>query len=177
MLRTESLQTLSGRTTLWAAAYETASRSPWVGHGFTFGTDALRGAKASRASHYIQRIESTGVRAGTFHNGYIQSVLDIGVIGSVFYLGVIALALWRILIRDTQRVYGAVAFVLVFGAVANFGKTFVYSAAVFDSILFWASAVVALNFTPASKADLQVSSGANDVVAQHTLGLRPRQTV
>lgn len=138
IFRTESLETLSGRTTLWGAAINSFEHSPLIGNGFTAGTDALAHIKTTTYDgNYVNKIARLAERRGSFHNGYIQSLLDTGILGTFFYISILSLALIRVYKKRLWEQYPAHCFILFYGCILNIGKTFIYSASVLDSVLFW----------------------------------------
>ncbi len=79
------------------------------------------------------------------HNGYIQSLVDSGVIGTLFYVLVVLLAIRSFYRYDRKRAFPAEFAGLIFLTVANLGEAVIYSASVFSSILFWLLAIFALS--------------------------------
>ena len=142
--RVESLATLSGRTVLWEASIRAMSRSPVFGNGYTTGVDALIETSKRNEARYLDHIADLETRRGTIHSGYIQSLLDSGLVGTFFYVTLIVLGLKRLLSNDQQRQFGVVFFIVMYAAIANLGKNFIYSASVFDAVLFWLVIPVAL---------------------------------
>lgn len=146
VLRSDSLEHLSGRTVIWKAAFKKFWDSPSLGYGFTSGSDALKGRNSSG------RIEGTPRYAGlmsntsfTLHNGYLQALLDSGLLGGFFYMAIIGSALWNLFIYDVEKKHGAEMYSLVFLAVSNFGETVIFSAAVFHAVFYWYLVIFALH--------------------------------
>ncbi len=70
--------TLTGRTDLWDFAIKSVFQHPLLGHGY--------GAFWSPASHEAEAIrESIGWQAPTSHNGYLDLLLDFGLVGIGLY--------------------------------------------------------------------------------------------
>lgn len=140
ILRTESIENLTGRTEVWALAMKRVERRPWLGYGFAAGgmgvaTDS--GAFTSRA-----RASTT---VPTLHSGYVQSLVDSGTIGTALYGLIVGIAILRMLVRDRRRSYGAECFALIFLAVANIGESVIFTASTFPSIFFWYAAILAFS--------------------------------
>lgn len=70
--------TLTGRTDLWQAAAEAASRKPWVGHGYS----AFWAAGAGPSDVLWRRI---GWQPPNAHNGYLDVWLDLGLVGLALF--------------------------------------------------------------------------------------------
>jgi len=148
--RAGSLSTLTGRLPLWETAIEDFSKRPFIGYGSTLGSYALRYDSDNTATLVSSpRREGRSLSAETIHNGYFQTMLDLGVFGGFFYVMIFVIAIRRMYLRDELRRYGAVGYAVVFMAIANMGESIVYSAAVSHSIVFWIAVVFALHrFTP-----------------------------
>jgi O-antigen ligase len=79
---------LTGRVPLWQAALEAISQRPWLGYGYSGFWTA-----DSRAVHTIWR--TIGWEAPSAHNGYIDTALQLGVIGLALFL-----RLWGRIVYD-----------------------------------------------------------------------------
>lgn len=143
--RTESLENLSGRTYIWAIAFESAMMKPLLGYGYTVGADgvSLLSSGGFASDSYRDR--------ATLHSGYVQSLLDSGIVGSLFYLGIILLALYKLYFCDKDRKYVASFYIVNYFAIANIGESLIYSVSSFDGIIFWLFAVQALSIRKAKK--------------------------
>ena len=152
-LRAESITTLTGRVGLWEEGLRAFYRQPLLGYGYTAGALGLRSASAYSANDNANIDSTRDLGKTTLHNGYLQSLLDSGVLGTLFYLAIIAVALRRQLRRPlgTPR-DRAVLFGLVYFAVANAAQNVIYSASVFDGILFFGLAIYAMSPLQASRA-------------------------
>jgi len=144
VVRTEGIESLSGRVGLWRAGVSAIADSPLLGYGLTLGALGLPTRMPTDARSDASLHELTSVSRETLHNGFLQSFLDTGFIGALVYLGIVVLAPIRLLLHDSARRYSHVLFVLVFMAVANLGETVIYSGAVFDGVLYWGMVVFAL---------------------------------
>jgi exopolysaccharide production protein ExoQ len=92
--------TLTGRTELWQLATEMIWKEPWIGYGFGGFWQGLNGT----GSGYILRALSW--TPSHPHNGYLQLLLDLGILGlSIFFIG-LAITLIRSLnyVRSTKEV-------------------------------------------------------------------------
>jgi O-antigen ligase len=140
--RLDSVRDLTGRTELWQSAYKGWSARPWLGYGFTLGGLGLQ------RDHLIAAdADPTTFSRMTLHNGYIQSLLDSGLVGVVFYLLAILIAITRILRFDSKRRFPEVLYVLLYLSIANGGESVIYSGSVFQSLCFWIFAVFAMRLT------------------------------
>jgi len=132
LLRAESLKTLSGRVDIWKFAINRCKDNIF-GLGFTAGGDILANMKTNAfpklADHYAYRLK--------LHSGFIQSLCDIGLIGSIFYVLIIISAFILLFMKDKQRQLRLEFFCLVFLTVTNFAETTILSVATFHSIVFW----------------------------------------
>jgi exopolysaccharide production protein ExoQ len=76
--------TLTGRTDLWPLVIEMIGKQPWIGYGYGGFWQGLNGV----GSAYIWR--ATGWLPSHPHNGFLQILLDLGVLGlGVFTIGYI----------------------------------------------------------------------------------------
>jgi len=145
--RLDSVGTLTGRTGLWEAAEQGFSRRPWLGYGYTLGAEGIPGLESPGGD-----VDPTDLSRATLHNGYVQSLLDAGILGFSLYGLTILLAVVRILLRDRERRYPEILYALLFLAVANGGESVIYSGAVFPSLCFWTCTVFALSLPRAPVA-------------------------
>lgn len=79
-LLSRDISTLTGRTLVWTAAWDKVLERPWVGWGhssFWLGWDG-------RGSAYV--LAYAGWNAGYGHNGFLDALLDLGLVG-FFFLG------------------------------------------------------------------------------------------
>jgi O-antigen ligase len=91
---------LSGRTELWSALMVSISKRPWLGYGFSAFWQGTKGESGSV-------LDAAGWRAGYAHNGFLDIVLQLGVIGiATFAVGY--LVSWRRALRFQSRVQGPV---------------------------------------------------------------------
>ena len=148
-LRLNSITTLSGRTDLWQRGLRALEYRPLLGYGLTLGSEGLQQKKNGIDTPDIN--DARKVARASLHNGYMQSVLDSGVIGTLFYLLVITIAFFRFLHRDVARRYGAAFYSFLFLALANLGESIIYSASVFHSVFFWFLAIFALSLESSPK--------------------------
>lgn len=130
--RIESIKNLSGRTILWQSALKPFFNSPIVGYGFTVGADGFKESKG----YFKSKGDGFSDRA-TLHNGYVQSLLDSGVLGTIFYVSIILFATFKLYAYDRMRKYKTSFFVLNYYMVANMGESLIYSASSFESIFYW----------------------------------------
>jgi O-antigen ligase len=145
VIRSGSIGTLSGRTVLWELALKKYQDSPFLGYGFTTGSDALASDMGDTLSTAFGVADRSQQKAFSLHSGYIQSFLDSGAIGASLYLSILGLALWRLLWYDQERRHGAEMYCLLFFSISNLTDTIIFGAAVFYEVFYWYLSVVALS--------------------------------
>ncbi len=145
VIRSGSIGTLSGRTVLWEIALKKYQDSPFLGYGFTTGSDALASDMGDTLSTAFGVADRSQQKAFSLHSGYIQSFLDSGAIGASLYLSILGLALWRLLWYDQERRHGAEMYCLLFFSISNLTDTIIFGAAVFYEVFYWYLSVVALS--------------------------------
>lgn len=148
-LRFESLQTMSGRTDLWSLGFQQFLEKPWLGYGFTRGADAY----APFHAEILQRVGDTSPVLGrhpVVDGGYIQSLLDAGVIGSILYIAIILAAIYNAARISRRPDAPPILACILFLAVANFAETVIFSAIKIQSVLFWYLALVSARLSRTS---------------------------
>jgi O-antigen ligase len=162
--RSYSLKGLNGRSYLWDQAQKGIGESPLIGFGLSMGATGMPENKLSDAWTSSEVSDPAQLSRVTFHNGYVQSVMDSGVLGTFFYIATMMVALFR-LIADARKEYAPAFYAIVFLCVSNLGESVIYSAAMFPSLFFWSCAVFAMslrrdekNFSTASVIEVTDSS-------------------
>jgi O-antigen ligase len=158
--RVGSLANLTGRVPLWEQALDSFSKSPFIGYGSTMGSYALRDDSRDALFGDDSR-EGRSLGHETLHNGYLQTILDLGVLGSFFYITIFVTALQRVYRRDKLRMHGAVMYGVLFMAIGNMGESIVYSASVSHSIVFWCVVIFALHRFGSDADEVIRSNGAS----------------
>ena len=141
--RIDSVENLTGRVPLWEKAMERISKKPLVGYGSAVGSTALHDSSNLISKQNNRDDRSVGHE--TLHNGYLQTVLDLGIIGLLFYVMIFYVALSRVYRRGRSATNGAIFYGLLFMAVGNLGESIIFSAAVSHSVVFWFVATLALH--------------------------------
>ncbi len=104
----ESTWTLSGRVPLWEEALRYAARRPIQGYGYnSFWTP----------QHELDVSEAVGWGVPGAHNGYLDLLLGVGLVGATIYVSILLIALARSLLlfrRCRNPLVGFVPAVLVF---------------------------------------------------------------
>ena len=151
--RTDSVGSLSGRTTLWEESLGAFGERPLFGYGLTQGSEVLEATMGPAHGLAHVEIDPRELSRRTLHNGYIQSLFDTGILGTAFYGLIIVAAILRMLLKDRERRYAGVFFVLVFAAIGNLSENIIYAASVMPSAFFWLIAVFALSarMTPTTR--------------------------
>ena len=148
MLRSESLENLSGRTAVWSMALDRFWDRPVLGYGYTVGHHAFFVSRNGRAGEFgSEQVDLLQKETFSLHNGYVQALLDSGAVGALFYVLIMAVTLWRIVRYDVDRRHPVVLYGIVFLGIANIGETVVYTPATFHAAFYWYAAAVALSLT------------------------------
>jgi O-antigen ligase len=165
--RLDSVTNLTGRTELWQSAYKGWSEKPWLGYGFTLGGIGLDGDRPIAPD-----ADPTQFSRQTLHNGYIQSLMDAGVIGFLFYALTMLMAIGGVLRNDSEKKYPEVLYALLFLSIANGGESVVYSGSVFQSLAFWVFAVFAMGIARPARAK-QGAAQRDTPAMKPAVALRP----
>ena len=138
-MRVETITNLTGRVALWDKAISMALERPFFGFGVTAGSNVFNNDDEQQMLFNGDDTIESARRAGksTMHNGYLQSLLDVGLIGTFFYLSMILGSISSMFRYDHSRKYSAELFLLVFLSVANLTENVIYSVTVFNSALFF----------------------------------------
>ena len=156
IFRQDSIESLSGRTSLWAQGLQRYWEHPWLGNGFTVG-----GTVFNERSWSGMGGKSPTQSAATLHSGYVQALLDSGGIGAALYVAVIISALLCFLRYDRGKQYAAEFYSLLFLAIANFSETIIFGVAVLHQVWFWYVTVLAFTL-PSITPHLPLSERADD---------------
>lgn len=137
---------LTGRMGVWAAAADSIRDRAWVGHGFA----GFWVAGYEPAVLVARLARFPDVNQG--HNGYIDILLQLGVVGLAVAAGSFALTgarLWRRLRTGDDRVAAATAAVVAFIIAANLTESSLQQHNFFMMLLFAVSASAAASAAPA----------------------------
>lgn len=145
ILRADSFERMSGRTVIWRFAFEKFRDRPILGYGFTLGADAFKEGQETRFSAFDASPSLLKKESFTMHSGYVQALLDSGILGTVFYISIIISVLWALIKNDKDRRHGAVMYSICFLTISNLGETVVFSAAVLHAVFYWYLAIFALS--------------------------------
>jgi len=145
VIRSGSIGSLSGRTVLWDLAFEKYQDSPFLGYGFTTGSDALASDMGDTLNTAFGVADRSQQKAFSLHSGYIQALLDSGAIGTSLYLSILCLALWRLFRYDQERLHGAEMYCLLFFSISNLTDTIIFGAAVFYEAFYWYLSALAMS--------------------------------
>lgn len=136
-IRADSITNLTGRVQLWDKALSAFQRRPLLGFGVTAGANALKEDELQLYGSQDGLDSSRDVGKTTMHSGYIQSLLDVGIIGTFFYLALIVRSLVSVYRFDRQRAFPTEFFLLVLLGIANIAENVIYGVTVFNSVLFF----------------------------------------
>ncbi len=167
VLRSESLENLSGRTTVWTMALARFWDRPVLGYGYTTGHHALllaRGKDDGEVS--VEQVGLLQNETFSLHNGYVQALVDSGALGTSFYVMILLASIWRLLRCDSERQYPSILYSLVFLSISNMGETVVFTPATFHAAFYWYAAIVALG--------LGSSRTQSSPVEDHTVAVAPQ---
>jgi exopolysaccharide production protein ExoQ len=87
--------TLTGRTDLWKLVIVAINNHPWLGYGFDSFWRGLQGDS-------LTIIRSVGWLVPTAHNGYLDLLLSVGIIGAVLFAPVLFRFIYRALVQTTM---------------------------------------------------------------------------
>ena len=143
-MRTDSISNLSGRTVIWKKGLDGFKIKPLLGYGFSTGAESLIDSK--QLSVFSSKVvDDRQYGRSTLHNGYVQSLLDSGIIGFALYFTIIVTSILRLLKYDASKSYPEVLFVIIFYAIANIGESIIGSTASSSGFYFWVYSVIALS--------------------------------
>jgi O-antigen ligase len=166
--RIYSFERLNGRVNIWDDVIASLKKRPLFGFGFTLGSSGLSSQLPGQPKDLsIEQLAL--ISRQTIHSGYLQSVMDSGILGSALYLASIITAFWRILTRDIRRQYPEVLFALVFLTVSNAAENVIYSGSVFYSLLFWILAVFTMSLRKADSAFSEKRMMKSSEVVKNTI--------
>lgn len=136
-LRTESISSLTGRTAMWNDAVAQLSRKIVVGYGFTLGS--LSVVSNGKSIAQLGGEGEHGLTASRFklHSGYVQAVMDSGVVGGAIYIAIFLVAFARLLKSGRGGQHRFLMYSFVFLGVANGAETLIHAASVFRSTFGW----------------------------------------
>jgi O-antigen ligase len=118
------ITTLTGRTDIWAVVLEKTAQKPFLGWGYN-GTEGLISSSVGRA------FVGNPVNA---HNMALQTLISVGIIGSLPAFGFIALLIWRCIRRPDPTRDQIIAFWLVIG----FGEAEIFTTpGLLALLVFW----------------------------------------
>ncbi len=140
-LRLESIDTLSGRTHMWMKAISVALEKP-LGEGFCLGGMTLVEASGKRTlfnfrSQHFNMFKKTLGAKRTLHNGYLQVLCDLGIIGAALYVLIFFRGLFFAYKNLSSKDMGPFICILVFFAIVNFSATILVGPAENNTLLFW----------------------------------------
>lgn len=161
-LRTHTITNLTGRVDIWERGLRALENRPWFGYGFTFGSEGLQAAKNVHGGGHKQ--DARTIAKISLHNGYMQSFLDSGIIGTAFYVATIVISIVRLIKWDKERRFPSAFYCLTFLVIANFGESIIYSASVFHSVLFWLLAAFSLGLKETKRMRV---SGSRSMLLDH----------
>jgi O-antigen ligase len=151
-IRADSITNLTGRVQLWDKALSAVRQRPLLGFGVTAGANAFKDDEMQLYGSQESLDSSRDIGRTTMHSGYVQSLLDVGIIGTFFYLALIMRSVVSVYRFDQHRAFPAEFFLLVFLGIANLAENVIYGATVFNSVLFFMLAGFAAHLRQAAPA-------------------------
>lgn len=150
-LRTDSISSLTGRTGIWSDAISVLPEHLLLGFGFTLGTTSIAGGPGQLVTVGKNRQYLDFGSQSKLHSGYIQALLDSGLLGALVYFAIIVVAAWRLYATELGASYPFLCFTFFFCVTANLAETMIQSASVFRSVVGWIAISMALGLvrTPA----------------------------
>ncbi len=172
VIRSGSIETLSGRTVLWDLALKKYQDSPLLGYGFTAGSDALVADMGDALNAAFGVSDRSQRKTFSLHNGYLQALLDSGAIGAALYMAILISAIRGMWKYGTECLHGAEMYSLIFFTVSNVTDTIIFGAAVFYEVYFWYLPVLAMSLgvlVPARLADgpTSILTEANELLKEN----------
>lgn len=155
-LRSDSLENMSGRTTIWTTAIARFWDRPLLGYGYTVGHHAFFYSQRGKATDSgIGNITLSRNETLSMHNGYVQALVDSGAVGTLFYVSIMGFTVWRIMRYDRLKSNAPALYCLVFLSIANMGETVVYVPASAMPALYWYAAILALGLRSSAAPGLE----------------------
>ncbi|WP_158811708.1 O-antigen ligase [Beijerinckia sp. L45] len=146
------ITTLTGRTDLWQIAWEHFLERPLFGWGFN-GTEQLMADSVGRS------FEGNAVNA---HNAVLQSLMSLGLVGSIPVLGLFLMLIYRC-IRFPDRIRDRL---LIYLVVLGFGEAEPLSVPmVLSFLLFWCLARDGVKERPAAAIPGSIPTGIGAMVS------------
>lgn len=142
-LRSESIKNMSGRTSLWAKAIPIALSKPF-GSGYCLGGTVLMEKNEGhrflkrKGAEFTMFTHSAHYKA-TLHNGYIQALCDIGLMGFLFYVFIFFRGAWYAIKNRSNEGMMIFIFLFLFMSFSNLTESIVMSPTSTNVILFWLS--------------------------------------
>lgn len=79
---------LTGRTELWTAVLYSISKRPWLGYGFSAFWEGMKGESETV-------LEAVGWSAWYSHDGFLDVLVQVGIVGLVLWVGGYLILWWR----------------------------------------------------------------------------------
>lgn len=114
--------TLTDRIPMWKEVLHAIGRHPWFGYGYdVFWTEWS--VDLDKVIYVL-----SGYRPPHAHNGYLDVLLSVGIVGLLVFIGALVTALWRAArLFKADEIHAAKwpLFVLMFFTVVNLGESFI----------------------------------------------------
>ena len=129
----ESIKTFTGRTDIWMAALTLAKERPLVGYGFGVGGKVFEDPR-----FYDPKLEFwSGTARSSLHNGYLSSVIGLGILGALFFYFLFVFPFLRCRKEIKGRYKAFVITVLFMCFLSNLFETVVGSPSDVDGVILW----------------------------------------
>jgi O-antigen ligase len=135
----DSISTFTGRTQIWAAAAILARERPLVGYGYGVGGKIFEDPR-----FYNPKLEFwSGTARLSLHNGYLSSVISLGLSGALLLYFLLILPFYRCR-KDIEDQYKALMLTVLFMAfLSNFLESVIGGTSGLISLVLWMLWVIA----------------------------------
>ncbi len=130
---TRTITDLTGREQFWGPSLALIGQRPLRGYGYEVGGEVWTDPRFS-----TKQMESTWGSARTsLHNGYLNAVIGMGLVGGLVWMIILVLPLIRALHLPPGDLKAVVVIVMVQCLLSNFVETAITSSRGFTSVAFW----------------------------------------
>lgn len=140
IIRENTIEDIGGRTKMWHRGMDAFKKRPLFGYGFSIGAEGLF-ADGRRNTYYDTELKKTKY---TLHNGFVQVLLDGGIIGFIFYISILGLSIIKYL-KSWNYSDKVGQYSIIFITLANMGESFLFSASTTNSLIAWYFVVYGLS--------------------------------
>lgn len=142
-VRNESLFNLSGRTTMWSVAIPAAIKKP-LGFGYCLGGLALAGPITQSLNMNFDKTQTKTTlltppknATATLHNGYVQALGDLGLLGFFVYLTIYIQGIYFIAKTKSDKNTVLFSCIFILFSIANFVESIFFSPRTSIALIMW----------------------------------------